>query len=89
MSRIIQTLTNVKQWTDIDVQSPKTKNILLDRIERDMNSPDQLDPSFYDSYKSRYSTLGQTNIEMLHVPDTWKVGLTAVVAANKFKKLLK
>jgi len=89
MSRIVNTLSNIKIWTDIDVQSPTTKGLLLDRIERDMNDPVQLDTSFYEGYKSRYSTLGQTNIEMLRVSDDWKVGLNAIAATNRFKNLLK
>jgi hypothetical protein len=50
-----------------------------------MNDPVQLDASF----KSRYSTLGQTNIEMLHISDDWKMGLNVIIATNKFKNLLK
>ena len=89
MAELVEQLENTKVWTQIDVKSPTSKREILKQIEKDQQHPEQMDPDFYESHKHKYSTLGQTNLELLKLSKPVETGLMTVLAAAKFKHLLK
>lgn len=89
MDELVEQLENTKMWTQIDVKSPTSKKKILDQIEKDKQHPEQMDPDFYESHKHKYSSLGKTNLELLKLSKPIETGLMTVLAAAKFKHLLK
>ena len=89
MSGLTCSLDKLRQWTEIDVSSPTTKNSILRKISEDSKNPFLFDMEFYQQHKDKYSILGQTNIELLQLSKPWRVNLTVIKAVCKFKQLLK
>jgi len=71
-------LKNLKQWIEIDVRSPTSKNTLLDRVNYHIENPDKFSPTVYDMHSHKLSKLGQTSLH-----------LTTIQAVCKFKRALK
>ena len=89
MAGLAESLSKLRQWTEIDVKSPNTRNSILRKISADTKNPFSFDMEFYQQHKDRYSMLGQTNLELLYLSKPWRVNLTVIKAVCKFKRLLK
>ena len=89
MSKYHESLDKIKQWTEIDINSPTNRKKILNQIENDYKNPLQFRIDFYNQYKEKYSLLGKTNIELIELSKPWRINLTVIKAVCKFKRGLK
>ena len=89
MSDLEKNMENLKQWIEVDINSPTTREILTNRINFHIDHPDLFSPTLYDKNKHKFSKLGQTSLEITKLSKNWSHTLTTVKAVCKFKKLLK
>ena len=82
-------LENIKLWTEMDVCSPKTKQIILSKIEEDKKNPHLFNIHFYLQYQKCFSELGKTNLDVIEVSKPWKKAINVVNTVVKLKKNLK
>ena len=86
MYSFVEYLEKIAFWTKIDVKDFATKAIILQKIKDDKENPLQFNIEFYKKYKTHYSMMGQTNLELIELSKPWKKNLIIIKAICKFKK---
>ena len=92
MTNVHKKLEQFQQWIDIDVNDSPVRNTLRNKINADMekNSPQILkDLKEYSPYRQHLGKLGNTSLDCLKADNTLATHANVVLAAVKFKKLLK
>ena len=51
MSDLEKNMVNLKQWIEVDIKSPTTRQILTNRINFHIDHPDLFSPTLYDKNK--------------------------------------
>lgn len=86
-------LNNLKKWVEVDVTDSPTRNKILDIIKQDsqQDSPTIINniDGKYSPFRRHLSKLGTTQLDMLKSEKKLRSTAYVLLAAVKFKKLLK
>lgn len=89
MNSFEDNIKDLKKWINIDIRSPKTRNILIKKVDFHIDNPDLFSPTLYEANSHKFSELGQAAITITILSKNWSTTLTTVKAVCKFKRLLK
>tara|TARA_B100000524_G_scaffold347048_2_gene248295 strand:+ start:696 stop:911 length:216 start_codon:yes stop_codon:yes gene_type:complete len=67
MDNLRRRLENIKEWTNIDINSPNSKKKIESIIDNDLNNNNISDVNLYLNVKDKFSNLGKTSIELLEI----------------------